>query len=345
MSRNQNLDLQGTFVKVAVTSQSSLSDFEIPSNGPWESFFRELGHGNQIVSIKEEPEALLSMNVHPALHRSYVKKFPKKNRVLILWEPFATNPSNFKREFVEDFGFIFSPSKLWSARMNHESHFFHWPVGDISEFYGFDWAKRSSQMAAFFSNKVSIAPGEMYSFRRRCVKDLSDSIDLYGSGWEKNSGFLFELGRAIGQSLRGRAAINHAGFSYLLTTPSNYKGYVKDKDLISSQHRFVLVIENSMDYVSEKLFDVLRVGAIPIYVGAPLQDFGVPNGIAITVPPEVKSILGAYEDVRVDEKLCKEMLEKGREFLSSKSFKSRVNTTVLASLGRTIREVLLRERY
>ena len=49
-----------------------------------------------------------------------------------------------------------------------------------------------------------------------------------------------------------------------------YGGYIKDKLKAVSQSKFVLAYENAIhdDYVTEKIYDVLQAGSVPVYLGA-----------------------------------------------------------------------------
>ena len=57
--------------------------------------------------------------------------------------------------------------------------------------------------------------------------------------------------------------------------PSNLRNptQMKDSDFLQilAKYKFVLAIENAVcpDYITEKLWKVLQVGAVPVYFGAP----------------------------------------------------------------------------
>ena len=56
---------------------------------------------------------------------------------------------------------------------------------------------------------------------------------------------------------------------------SNYRGVALDKTAILQSYDISIVIENSLDYVSEKLFDAVQAQNIVIYVGPDLETFGI----------------------------------------------------------------------
>lgn len=79
---------------------------------------------------------------------------------------------------------------------------------------------------------------ELYSERMRAVNALGASVDIYGHGWA------------------GR---------------SNWRGVAADKFEVLKQYDFCLCFENQSmpDYITEKIFECMFCGTIPIYWGAP----------------------------------------------------------------------------
>lgn len=98
--------------------------------------------------------------------------------------------------------------------------------------------------------------GELYSERLRALKVLGDRIDLYGFGWE-----------------RGANCPLPEGFV------TNY-GSVADKFATLKQYDFAMCLENQQlpGYVTEKIFECLFTGTVPIYLGAPdIADYVFPG--------------------------------------------------------------------
>jgi hypothetical protein len=94
------------------------------------------------------------------------------------------------------------------------------------------------------SNKSSSHPRELYSARRQTIRYFEENhqrhFDLYGVGWND---------------------------SY----PS-YRGTIRHKWGIFPNYRFGLCYENMRDepgYITEKIFDCMRAGCVPVYWGAP----------------------------------------------------------------------------
>jgi hypothetical protein len=94
---------------------------------------------------------------------------------------------------------------------------------------------------------------ELYSERLRAVRWFARSpdFDLFGEGWE-----------------RRHSQVDRATHADAMRA---YRGRTSDKLATLGRYRFALAFENARfdGYVSEKLFDCLYAGTIPVYLGAP----------------------------------------------------------------------------
>lgn len=95
-----------------------------------------------------------------------------------------------------------------------------------------------------------------------------------------------------------------------------------DKMKTLSSFRFTLVIENCIfpGYVTEKIFDAMLAGTIPVYLGAPdIEDF-VPKGSFVDFR-KYPGFSEMWDDIASwSEKKWIEMLEAGNKFISSPEF-------------------------
>ena len=114
---------------------------------------------------------------------------------------------------------------------------------------------------------------ELYSARIAAVGRLHSLgvIDLYGRGWDR---------------WWTRQTATPAYWRHLRTIRASYRGSVASKIDTLSQYRFSLCFENMpmMGYVTEKIFDCLYAGTVPVYLGA--------KDISELIPPE------AFVDMR-----------------------------------------------
>ena len=71
-----------------------------------------------------------------------------------------------------------------------------------------------------------------------------------------------------------------------------------------SVYKYSIVIENSSDYVSEKLFDSLLSGCIPVYVGPDLSLYDLPENLYIQAEPnfvDIKSKMAHAQEQNYEE--------------------------------------------
>jgi len=67
----------------------------------------------------------------------------------------------------------------------------------------------------------------------------------------------------------------------------------KDKLKALSNYKVSLVIENSAEFVSEKLIESKRAGTIPFYIGPPVTLFGTPKELVAKAEPNIIGIQSA----------------------------------------------------
>lgn len=100
-------------------------------------------------------------------------------------------------------------------------------------------------------------PNELYSKRIEAMAGLAPLgiIDLYGRGWAK---------------WWSRASMWLPYWKNRKTLMSIYKGTCESKYEVLSQYKFSLCFENMAmkGYVTEKIFDCLYAGTVPLYLGA-----------------------------------------------------------------------------
>lgn len=110
-------------------------------------------------------------------------------------------------------------------------------------------------LTAIAANKTASHPSELYSARVRSFAYFAErdglTFDLYGAGWRRPP----EVPSTPVQA----AAVGSA-----------YRGLVSNKLETLCRYRFAIAYENSrrpLGYVTEKVFDCLRAGCVPIYLG------------------------------------------------------------------------------
>jgi len=166
---------------------------------------------------------------------------------------------------------------------------------------------RFSTMVA--SHKQSRMPGERYSTRQEIIrffeKNHPDSFDLYGVGWHQPQN-------------RWERAFPKQVFH----TPL-YRGAVDSKLETMAQYQFAFCIENYCypHYITEKIFDALFVGSVPVYLGAPNVTDYIPASCFIDWR-QYQSFDHLYQDmveIAASDRLA-QMRESGWNFLNSRGF-------------------------
>ena len=305
-------------MNIRVFGQSGELVFPFGSTGPWRIFANTIEeYGNHIVQGGFEISAdLVIVNYHNKTVEKYFKfhKIPKQNRVLVIWEPEIVDQTRYKSRVLSQYGKVFAASTLWAAKTN--SLAFNWPQDGFNlDKFECNYEKRNNLAVMIQGNKFSSHKDEMYSLRRSVLaKDKFSLIHLYGTDW--NKGFVFDLHNWFKSFLKIRLFDSSLkSLQFVGNKFKNYKGKCADKNSVLSKYKIAIVIENSSDFVSEKLFDAVRSGCLTIYIGPNLNLFGLNNDSFITVERKANSILTklnqllALSDSELEELYFKERTE------------------------------------
>jgi len=203
----------------------------------------------------------------------------------------------------------------------------------------FSRENRLDSVVAVAGNKISYVRGELYSLRIDAFSKV-DGITLYGAGWKTH--LRHQLTTHLKEfviALSSRQGISLNGLRHLLIPRSLRVASVSKKHEAMSRFKYALVIENSEEYVSEKLLDAVMAGCIPIYVGGMPEVFGVPEELFVRCAPSLKNIRdGIAKAAKLD---YKEWRSAARNFLTTPSV-SRLRTRKEANMQilRTIVDVV-----
>lgn len=289
-------------MRVRLIGHQGESFMNTGSDGPWYEFVNELkSKGCEIVQNDFGIQIdLLISNVHSkkGIKEAKNSKLGQNKKHFILWEPPITDYKRHQKSTLKKYGIIWSPSIYWATRNN--TRIFKWPqlLLEQQDESLEKWALRENKSVMVLANKFSATKGELYSLRRELgIKAAKSGVmDLYGDKWNLNR--MYSYRHYFGNLIRTPIwKISLNSWRYLGSKQKNYKGLSLDKTETSSKYRIVIVLENSKEYISEKFFDAFASGAIVVYVGPPLTDFGIPNESAILVEPKVNSILSKITEI------------------------------------------------
>ncbi len=213
-------------------------------------------------NISRDVAAVISFN---EVSRDFLRNLipcPNYKRLLFLTEPPVVMPQIYDSKLSCQFGKIFTMFDDLAGKANyHKLHFamprlaVADPIPDFSE---------KKFCLLINGNKDFGHPKSLYGERRNAIRFFTDKgeFDLYGPGWD------------------GYPA---------------WKGYVTSKWETLKNYKFCICYENMKDqlgYMTEKLFDCLIGGCVPVYWGA--------SNVADYVPRECfidARDFAAYEDL------------------------------------------------
>jgi hypothetical protein len=169
---------------------------------------------------------------------------------------------------------------------------------------------------------------ELYTERMRAVEYFSrtNEIDLYGVGWDKAS---LRMGRSRLPPVftRMRVRLNNwvdriRPDPLLVAARRVYKGELEEKWDTLASYDFVLCFENNVlpGWLTEKFFEALRVGTVPIYWGATdIKEIVSPDCFIdmreFSGYPELRSFLKSLDAAAI-----RRYREAGRAFLESPAY-------------------------
>ncbi|MGH9685848.1 MAG: glycosyltransferase family 10 domain-containing protein [Candidatus Acidiferrales bacterium] len=218
------------------------------------------------------------------------------------------------------------------------------------------WSRRDRKFLIMMNhNKLpAVYWHELYTERMRAVQYFArwNEIDLYGLGWDGPS---YQMGwaRMPGSLQKVRRELQKqwqrlAPVPLLETARRVYRGSSISKLDTISQYKFMFCFENVVlkGWVTEKIFDCLVTGTIPIYWGATDVDTFVPPDCFIDMRQ-----FESYDELRrflksLDEKSIEEYREKGRAYLCSPQFQPFTKQAFVDIMARLVEEdagVQLRE--
>ena len=314
--------------------------------GPWFDFEKTLKSFSYEIAENNYGEMISALvaNSHSikAIEECNLNQVPKNRRILVLWEPKIVNPQTYSKKTLNNYGKIFTPSVDWAENLGSES--FLWPQLDLQNNKPnfANWEQRQNKAIIVLANKFSACKGELYSLRRELAYKTrnQDLLDLYGSKW--NLGAMYDLRHYVGNFLRTPLKdLSYVSYRYLMRKHKNFKGLSEDKFKTMANYKISVVIENSADYISEKLFDSVSSGAITIYVGPKIVKYGLDEHAVIQCESNANKIKEKIKEIQslpAQEQLKIAKLQYSSLLISSSSWECH---TVLRNLAIRVNNYLI----
>ena len=314
------------------------------AESPWLSFLTGLRTAGHEVSgfgaAGAGADAVVTLNDQPAARRLIGSlNIPASKSALVILEPRVTAPRMYATSSLKHYRHRFAPSPFWAQQVGAEE--FLWPqVVSSPPAPEVDWEFAATMINA---EKRSAIRGSLYGLRRDVIRACDSRripLAVFGPGWDSpQRQRVGEGAKAIARALRARQLPHLAeALGATAIRPTNYMETIDRKASAFPIAPTAIVIENSRDYVSEKLFDALSAGVAPIYVGPPLETFGIPANVAVECEPDASSIARVL--ATLSEHRRSEITDAGSEWLVSAAAQRHEITHVLTDLGRTVGERL-----
>jgi len=221
------------------------------------------------------------------------RKEAEKVNVLFRSEPSCVLPTGYSKTAME-----LNDQIITFGRPQTQPNSEYWPQFWNENLSTQGISERIQDRAALINaNKLNLTPHELYSLRRLCIKKLKN-VDSFGDEWNSSMGSRIKV--AVIEILKNPSRHLFTYFfhsRYWLTRWPKTLAPVEKSDSLK-QYKVSLVIENEITYLSEKLFDALTSGCIPVYVGPDISGYGIPKSLVIEAKANVKSIQTALEQAR-----------------------------------------------
>ena len=173
-------------------------------------------------------------------------------------------------------------------------------------------------MCLVASNKVILRQRSGYDDRRALIeyfrKTNAEGFGLYGRGWE-----FYVSGSRLMNRLVAKFGHKASWLRHLCTALPFYRGALSNKMETISQYRFIYCNENFAHpgYLTEKLFDAMWAGSVPVYSGPPDIDDFVPKGCYVAAH-DFPSVHALVEHLKsMDASRYAEYLQNIQAFLAS----------------------------
>jgi hypothetical protein len=302
----------------------------------------ELKNALNALGLEESKTLKSDLVVFVNYSRKFLKKAKKhrSKRVLIRLEPKAVLPVQYKKKIEKSFDLIITPG----GQVDTKSKFIGWPYKydlnpskpdasytslksmikesiDEGFFEIEQWSARKNALVLVAANKVSPTSKSNYRIRRHLAKNLSPKLlYVYGPLWRASIiTLIVHRIKVMAYSIRTGYFPNIKEiYGNLFTKYSSFVNEPENKHKVIREYKYSLVIENSSDYCSEKIFDAMINGSIPIYVRPRNSKIHLPNNLYLWSSGSIDELKLLVESFT--EKESADMLKSMKNYLLSDEF-------------------------
>lgn len=240
---------------------------------PWIELKKSLKHKNiSIDTVDITPisfaDIVIFLNVPDENDPNYIECInQKKVKFCVITELGYIHKNNLRLDLIETFDVVFT---YQSNLVNNKNIFklnYSFDFQRIIEKYEFiNYQDRKLLTNLIAGKKIIKHENELYTSRIKIVKWFEQkhpkNLDLYGTGW--NQKYLLR---------RFNFKYKYLGFlkCFIPDYFKSYKGSIENKNEILKKYKFSFTLENAKNipgWITEKIFDSLFNGCVPIYLGA-----------------------------------------------------------------------------
>jgi len=307
-----------------------------------QSQYVELKNALNALDLEESDTLESDLVIFVNYNRKFLRKVKNYDSklVLIRLEPRAVLPIQYKKRIENKFDLIITPG----GQVDLESKFIGWPykydlnpskpdarftslksvikeaVGE--RFFEIEqWNAKKNAVVLVAANKVSPTSKSNYSIRRHLAKNLNPQfLYVYGPLWQASiTNLIVHRIRVMVYSIKTGYLPNIKEiYGNLLAKYANFVSEPNDKHKVIREFKYSLVIENSSDYCSEKIFDAMINGSIPIYTGPRIAEKYLPSSLYLWCTGTAQELTTLVETFT--EKNSADMLKLIKEYLLSDEF-------------------------
>jgi hypothetical protein len=222
----------------------------------------------------KDADAVLFVD-YPKKNDIFFKKaiLSKKPLFLLVWESEIINPKNTETasHYIFKKIFTYDDRIIDGIKYIKVPYSFNIPKAIEKKFEG------KLLCCLIAGNKYSYEKKQLYSERRKIINWFEENapkdFSLFGRGWNK----VIPPRNIIDKFINKYSVFNY----FRMNIYSTYNGEVHDKAKTLSKYKFSFCFENyenSIGYISEKIFDSFFSGCVPVYFGC--------NNITNYIPKE-----------------------------------------------------------
>jgi hypothetical protein len=267
---------------VGATPSGNLAGYAELEQGALLGMLRDKGH-RLVEPTGTSATHFVSMNHNRTSFAEIAPRIPSFRRQLVVFEPRVVLPDNYKRSVRQKYG----PILAMGTRGDVGAHGLPLPQHDWREGPTPEGIHLRGTTALINANKISMISGSLYGLRREVIGAFDQArlpLTLAGSNWDRRGGrALLENARSLAYAMSNGETIDIREWARRLPLDGSVQniGVIGDKQAVLAQVEFAVVIENSATYISEKLFDAVVAGCVPLYVGPSLSSMDIPDNVAI----------------------------------------------------------------